>query len=330
MSEERYLITINELEEMFQKLSKEYHVVAPTSKNGVIVFDFIEKFDQIKLDYIRTILPLKKFLFPNKEKLFEFQYEKKYVKVREENPSRKYAFFLIHPCDVNALKILDRILNDKYIDEYYFRRRRESLIITLECIKGDEYCFCESMGTDEPWKNSFDVLLHPLNEKEFLAIPGSAKGFKILRDMRLKKTDLKKKRRRKNTLKISIEKIERIKNNVENQSWIEEANKCISCGACTVVCPTCICFGVRDLFKEPLRSGYRFREWNSCIYSEFTRIAGNIVFRKEKVNRFKHRFYHKFVFIKERYDVYGCVGCGRCIAECINKINIVEVINKIA
>ncbi len=326
-----YLVSRSTLKELFNKLvSMGYHVIAPVRKRGVTVFKYVENFNSINTSYVRTILPLKKYLLPPEETILHFIYENGEVRVEENMEHEKYAFFLIHPCDANALKILDLVLlNGHYVDTKYLNRRRNSMVVVLECERGDEYCFCESLGTDKPWNGTFDISLSPLNG-EFQAIPGSQKGLKLLEEMNLQKVRKKNIKRIRNVKRIEKLRIERIRERMSSSLWAKYASKCVSCGVCTLVCPTCICFEIEDRFEKPMKEGFRYRYWSSCLYSEFTKIAGGIIFRKNKIDRFTHRFYHKFVFMKDRYGIYGCVGCGRCIAECHGKIDVVEVINDIA
>ncbi|RLE55564.1 MAG: hypothetical protein DRJ26_00615 [Candidatus Methanomethylicota archaeon] len=331
MNDKKYYSFSKELlPKLFNLISKEYTIIGPVDKDRKTVFKHVESYDQLKLKYTRTILPPKKFLQPPHEELMHFKYEDNKVEVVEVLPQEKIAFFCIHPCDANALIVLDKIYSENYEDNYYFSRRRNMLTVVLDCLEGDEYCFCESVGADKPWPGSYDLYITPLELKEVAITPGSSKGEKLVRELGLKETSPPKITRKKNTQKLPVKDIEALAEKMESPAWEVEAKPCLSCGTCTQVCPTCTCFDVMDLFKIPLKSGVRFRTWDSCIYSNFTKVAGGIIFRENKVDRFKHRYYHKFVFIKNRYGIYGCVGCGRCIEECVRKINLVEVIKRVA
>ncbi|MCS7385639.1 MAG: 4Fe-4S dicluster domain-containing protein [archaeon GB-1867-005] len=325
-----YSFSSNLLPSLFNLLSEEYTIIGPVEKNGKTIFSQVESYKQVKLNYIRTILPPKKYLQPPREELMRFRYGESQVEVIEEAPQGKMAFFCLHPCDANALIVLDRIYGEDFQDDYYFKRRKNSFIVVLDCAEGDEYCFCESVGADKPWEGSYDLYITPIELDKAAIKAGSRKGLEIIRKLGLKKTEPPKVTGKKNLQKLSAKDIEALEEKIDSPAWKNEAKPCLSCGTCTQVCPTCACFDVMDMFTTPLKNGVRFRTWDSCIYSEFTRIAGGVVFRKNKVDRFKHRYYHKFVFIKKKHGFYGCVGCGRCIEECVRKINPVEVIRRIA
>ena len=109
-----------------------------------------------------------------------------------------------------------------------------------------------------------------------------------------------------------------------SEQWTELSRACLGCGTCTYVCPTCQCYDIRDF--DTGREIRRYRCWDSCMYSDFTRMAhGNP--RKSQVERFRQRFMHKLVYFPANNDgMYSCVGCGRCVAKCPISMNIVKVV----
>ena len=114
--------------------------------------------------------------------------------------------------------------------------------------------------------------------------------------------------------------------------WEEMAKLCFSCGSCNLVCPTCYCFDVREEVNWDLSSGQRFRLWDGCMLADFATIAGNLNFRKDRADRYRHRYYRKGKYVPAKIGgKIACVGCGRCITACVAKIaNPVEVFNRLA
>src|SRR3989338_1345309 len=115
----------------------------------------------------------------------------------------------------------------------------------------------------------------------------------------------------------------------DHPDWKKGVDMCISCGACTSLCPTCYCFEVHDQteLKDPKKSK-RERTWSSCQVKEFTKVAGGHVFRDKREDRFKHRIYHQLEYFREQHGIDLCVGCGRCITACPTKIDFVKIINE--
>ena len=115
----------------------------------------------------------------------------------------------------------------------------------------------------------------------------------------------------------------------DNPDWKKGVDMCLSCGACTSICPTCYCFEFKDEVKmaNP-KEGERVREWSSCQLPEFTKVAGGHTFREKRDERFKHRIYHQLDYFKDRMGVTLCTGCGRCIEGCPTRIDFVDIINK--
>jgi ferredoxin len=113
----------------------------------------------------------------------------------------------------------------------------------------------------------------------------------------------------------------------EHPIWYESARKCIGCGTCTYLCPTCHCFDMQD--ESTLSKGARIRVWDSCMYPEYTHHASGHNPRPARMNRVRNRVYHKFNYFPKNAEEFGCTGCGRCIEYCSANIDIIEIINKI-
>lgn len=110
-----------------------------------------------------------------------------------------------------------------------------------------------------------------------------------------------------------------------DQFWAEETAKCISCGACTYLCPTCYCFNITD--EQVGNTGERIRSWDACMFSHFTLEASSHNPRPNKHQRLKNRVGHKFSYYPKKYQgVTACCGCGRCIRYCPMSVDISEIV----
>ncbi|RLA93481.1 MAG: hypothetical protein DRG69_07025 [Deltaproteobacteria bacterium] len=199
-------------------------------------------------------------------------------------------------------------------------------MITILCNEAGPNCFCQSLGTHDV-KEGFDLKLRDFGD--FFSVESGSKFgeswlktefFKTVEEIPKIQNELE------CSVKLSEEEISRLRYNFHHPIWEEEAKKCLSCTACTVTCPTCTCFGMRDDVNLNLVSGTRIREWHSCQLQVFTKVAGGHVFRRERDKRLKHRIYHKLQYYKDRYGVQMCVGCGRCITNCPADIDMTKII----
>lgn len=318
-------------------LGKEYEIIAPVKKKESYMFDSISSIEDISLDYDTTILPPKKIFLPPKEKIFSFSRDDGKCKVTEPEMGMKKILFGIHPCDVNAILLLDKVMGGDFPDPYYFKRRENTVIAAFNCTKVRENCFCTSFDTGPELKEGYDILFTDIGDRYLVEI-GSDKGKELIKRAILseaKKVDIEEKNRRIEKAKGMIKKeintenlVEDLRRNFNHEVWKELKNKCLFCGSCTLVCPTCFCYEVIDRNRYNLKEGERMRNWDSCLTSEFAQVAG-ANFRSEREARLKQRVYHKLDYFMEQFNSFGCVGCGRCIDACVKGIDITEVIKEI-
>jgi len=301
------------------------------------VFAPVRDLSEIELNYTRTILPLKKYFFKPVDTMFNFCDEKGY-EVPVEGPDKKYIIFGVHPCDIHGLKILDLVFSGRYIDSYYFARRSRAVIIGLDCIP-DELCFCRSTGTDFV-DSGFDLFLSDIDDS-YLVRVGTSIGDDMVTAadslfQEVEKDDRKKykaksiQRRESFQTGIQLQDLPEIMDlEYESQVWQEVGEECLSCGTCSMVCPTCYCYAVFDELNLDASSGKRKRRWDSCLFKDYALVAGGHNFRAERSSRVKNRYFHKQRGFVSQYGRPSCVGCGRCKAYCPAGIDIVEVVNKL-
>jgi len=312
-------------------------VHAPVEQHGEYVFRPLSRWSEACLDYDRTILPPKKYFFPSKEPLFRYQNGEGYVPCDEEL-GKKIILFGVHACDIYALNILDEVFAGEYPDPYYQARRKDIPIIGIDCTP-DEYCFCRSMRA-EFVDHGFDLFLYDIGNY-YLAFVGTATGDDMVLETgplfeEVTEADVDEYKRRSHSkrdafrLDIEIRDLPEIfEMEYKNEIWDELGEKCLSCGSCSMVCPTCYCYDTVDETELGSADGTRVRSWDSCLFATHALVAGGENFRKTRSSRIKFRFYHKQRGFVAEYGRPSCVGCGRCISACPVKIDIVEVLERL-
>jgi len=300
-------------------------------------FESIKDLNDVVFDYVRTILPPKKFLFPQEETIVKYDYLNAEANGFVESKER--IIFGVHPCDLKGINLLDKVFSEKNVDSNYMEKRKKTILIGIDCIP-DDRCFCTSVGTIIPKNEYFDLFLTDIGDG-YLVNVSTDKGKELLnvdfiRDAtggEIQRRDEfveKKKAACTNKMDMPLSELPLMFAGVYNSKvWEENGEKCVACGRCNLVCPTCYCFDVYDSMNLKLTEGERIRQWDSCHLESFTKVATGEVFRKSKASRDRHRFYRKFYYLS-RFSPSFCTGCGRCGKECLADIEVVETVNKLA
>ena len=289
---------------------------------------------------LNTTKSPKDFFFPQTEDLMRFKTEGKNIEVidvREE--LSPFVVFGVRACDVKSFDILDRVFLTEPRDSFYAMKREKGIIVSLACTRPAETCFCTTFGINaaEPagdvstWKTE-DALYLQANTEKGAALLESLKD--ILEDASEDAVTEQKERIAKIMDKLPLKDLStdafgggKTQELFNDPAWDELSSTCLGCGTCTFVCPTCQCYDIKDFNTG--NGVIRYRCWDSCMYSEFTKMAhgNNRLTQKE---RFRQRFMHKLVYYPENNDgLFSCVGCGRCLAKCPISMNIVKVMKKI-
>ena len=289
---------------------------------------------------LNTVKSPKDFFFPQTEDLVRFEMAGKNIEITDvRDEMEDFVVFGVRACDVRSFDILDRVFLTEPRDSFYASRREHGIIVSVACTKPSETCFCTAFGIDaaEPagdiscWKTESELFMKANTEKGE-ALLASLEG---LTEECGEEAVTKQKEKIGAIMKklpladLSTEgfgggKTQELFNSPE---WDELSQTCLGCGTCTFVCPTCQCYDIKDF-----NTGHgvvRYRCWDSCMYSEFTKMAhgNNRLTQKE---RFRQRFMHKLVYYPENNEgLFSCVGCGRCLTRCPISMNIVKVMKKL-
>ncbi|MDH3329295.1 MAG: 4Fe-4S dicluster domain-containing protein [Desulfobulbaceae bacterium] len=330
----------NGLEALFDVLSNN-RIIGPVEKargkNGKILygFDRICRFENLRLDYTTTTHSPKKFFLPYKEVLSTFILSgRTWQKSVDYNAHQPHVFFGMHACDINALNKLDKVMIESvYPNPYYAAKRRNTFIVGIDCTPQPQ-CFCRSMNADTVL-HGFDMFLTDIGEDYFVEIQ-TAVAYEILKSvitkepsahdhaLFMKTVDAKKEKYSCQVDTTDLTKI--LDMEFQAEVWRDWGNKCLSCGTCANVCPTCYCFGVQESVDLDLQGAVKKMHLYSCNLFDFAEVAGGHNFRPKSHTRLKYRFYHKHRGFVEAFEEPLCVGCGRCGAACLADITVPEVI----
>lgn len=311
---------------------------APVRRGSGFAFDRPAAWSDVQLKYPRTILPPRKLFLPPKETTFRFDPQEGFRDQLAE-ASTKRVLFGVHAYDIYGLNILDRVFaQGKFPDPYYIARRQHTAIIGID-FDPDERHFARSMNADFV-DSGFDLFLSDIGD-DYLVLVGTSRGDDcvVMSGCLLSpptEADFAEYKRRSSarraTYRTEVEMgdlPEILEMEYHSRVWEELGARCLSCGSCSMVCPTCYCFDVNDEVVLGGRAGRRVRSWDSCLFKSHALVAGGENFRDSRASRIKFRFYHKQRGFVAEYGRPSCVGCGRCAAACPADIDITTVITMI-
>ncbi|MGE5546191.1 MAG: 4Fe-4S dicluster domain-containing protein [Solirubrobacterales bacterium] len=336
-----------------------FRVIGPRVRDDAVVYDDIEaagdlpagwgdeqkgghyrlrrRDDQALFGYTSAPQSWKRFLYPPKQKLFAARRTAAgFALQAPEAEGPKLAIIGARACELAAIRVQARVFGDKdYPDTGYQRRLSSAFIVAVECREAGDTCFCASMGTGPEVKDGYDLKLVELIDKTrhvFLAEAGSKAGADVLATLQgatAKDEDFAaaraqvSKAARKMGRKMETATATRLKDFPEHPRWDDVASRCMTCGNCTMVCPTCFCTTVEDVTDLKGENAERWRKWDSCFTLDFSYIHGGSV-RTETKSRYRQWITHKLSTWHDQFNTSGCVGCGRCITWCPVGIDITE------
>lgn len=331
-----YLIKKDEANIVFASLLEQYDIYAPHrykargrySDTDIVQYEKVMALDEIEYKQ-KSDYPMKEVLSPIQQALFYFT-EDEY---RESKVLGKPLLIFARPCDINAMKVQSRIYmgNGGFTDSYFKRMEDRVKFVLMDCMGGDDTCFCVSMGTNTTDNYAIAV---KFNEDGSIKVNIKDENFKEYFNS-YKEIEFKPEFVKENELKVTVPVIKnrQILNKLKaHKMWDEYNKRCIGCGACTIACSTCTCFTTRDLiYGDNPEVGERRRVSSSCQVDGYSTMAGGMSFRKTYGEKMRFKMLHKFHDYNERFhEGHMCVGCGRCIHRCPELISIVGTLNKMS
>ena len=332
-------ILLNNLDSLFETIASAQSLYLPVDgKEGRADFKKWEKGDVMSTS-LNTERSPKDFFFPQSEDLMAFKTEGKKIEIIDtRKESEDFVVFGVKACDVKSLEVLDKVFLSDVEDSYYATKREHATIVSMVCRRPSETCFCQTFGIDATAPGG-DVACTMTDDALYLEAL-TEKGEALLKtvesvceecdsaaaDAEKAKTAEIMKRLPLASLTTDAFGAGNTAKYFDDPKWKELSESCLGCGTCTFVCPTCQCYDIKDF-----NTGHgivRFRCWDSCMYSEFTKMSAGQP-RLTQVERFRQRFMHKLVYFPERYGTFSCVGCGRCLKRCPISMNIVKVMKTV-
>jgi len=321
----------------------------PVQNGRNVAFAKLMPQDGILLEYGNSLEPPKHQLLPRSEDLYGYEGPIPSDTAAEEAGS---VIFGVRPCDAFAIRNMDKVfLDEKNADPYYAARRERTVILSLVCDEPRETCFCTSVNCSPAGKDGADALVYRIAD-QLLFEACSKKGEEFIlryspvfmdsdasslakRDAVIMNLSQGNPSVKQGNLAVrqgnpagstagNNSGIKEIVDALTDKEWDEISKKCIGCGVCTFLCPTCHCFGIHHEERGDLKRVVRSQD--SCQFEQFTLEASAHNPRKVRTDRVKQRLLHKFSYSVERYGEYFCVGCGRCVVSCPVNLDIREII----
>ena len=326
-----YQLPKSKANDLFRQWAAKYDIFAPKNMVGegcfsdtdIVRYAKVSSLDEIEWEK-KSDYSFKEVLLAINETLFYFTEDQTTV---PKGPEKDILIFL-RSCDLHAVKRLDQIyLKNGFEDFYYARVRERAKFVLMGCASTCSSGFCVSMGTNK--SDNYDACIKPDGETVYMDLRWD-ELVQSVEEAGAASADVTPDYVTENVEKVTLPK------NLSNESftkeiWKEYGARCIKCGRCNFVCPTCTCFTMQDIFyKDNAKVGERRRVWASCQIDGYTEMAGGHGFRKDQGDRMRFKVMHKIYDYEKRFGYPMCVGCGRCDDVCPEYISYSNCVNRLA
>ena len=350
----RYALRYDGLDQLFDAIRRRgFRLVGPALRDGAICYGDLasaavlpagwtgeqdagayrlrRRDDDAFFGYTVGPQSVKKYLFPPSARL----------QPPEPEPAEKLAFIGVRACELRAIAIQDRVfLEGRHPDPAYAARREGAFIVAVNCGQAGRTCFCVSMDAGPRATSGFDLALTELvADKEFLVETGTERGAELIGELgcplasdgqaAAAEAVTERTAAAMGRAMPELDLRDLLYDNLDHPRWDDAAARCLSCGNCTMVCPTCFCFSVEDVSGLAGENPERRRSWDSCFTVDHSYLHGGAV-RTSVRSRYRQWLTHKLATWTDQFGTAGCVGCGRCITWCPAGIDITEEVAAIA
>jgi sulfhydrogenase subunit beta (sulfur reductase) len=325
---------------IIKKVAGDMLVYAPVKEEDGVFFRVLGAGMEPQTQYANTKNAPKNIFFPHTEKMMKYTRTDKGMEFSGAAEDAKDAvLFGARPCDARSFMLLDMLFDqEKYKDPFYCDKREKTIIVTQACIHPPySTCFCTSVDGSPMSEAGSDVMLTDVGDG-YLVEFFTPKGEKLLKyfgdakpdaSVDEKKKAIAEKAASEIVSRIPAKEIKPILDvNFEHPFWNTIHQRCLACGTCTFLCPTCHCFDISDEVKYA--DGIRIRNWDSCMFPMFTHETSGHNPRPSQKERWRQRTMHKFKYYIDMFNAISCVGCGRCVMYCPVNIDIRKIVTDIS
>ena len=359
------VITLDGLAALIAALrAQNFRLLGPTRRDDAIVYDEIETLadlpagwtdeqdggryrlrrrdDEALFGYAVGPHAWKRFLHPPLLTLWRAERSGPDLRISSDPPpQQRLAFLAVRSCELQAIAIQDRVLlQGPHVDPHYRAGREGAFIVAVNCGQAGGTCFCASMNAGPRAQSGYDLALTELlaGEHRFLVEVGTPRGAALLAELPHRAAEPDDQAQATAVVTQTAASMGRhmrtddvhdlLLTNLQHKRWDDVAARCLTCGNCTQVCPTCFCTSVSDHNDLATGAAERIRRWDSCFTMDFSYIHGGSV-RNSGKSRYRQWMTHKLAHWIDQFGTSGCVGCGRCITWCPVGIDITEEVRAI-